>query len=62
MRFLRKIEAVTRTDNIRNTVIQKQVNVSPIETVIEQRQLGWMVGVYGRGENNSTERTEAEMG
>ena len=36
MRFLRRIKGITRRDGIRNTLVVEELNMVPIEKVIEQ--------------------------
>lgn len=42
MRFLRKIQGITREDRIRNSVIVEELKIKPIEKIIEERQLSWL--------------------
>ena len=38
-RFLRRIKGIPRRDRIRNTVVVEELNIAPIEKIIEERQL-----------------------
>ena len=54
MRFLRKIENRTRRDRIRNKVIVNQL--TPIEKLIEERQLSWLGHVHRMENERRTKR------
>jgi hypothetical protein len=47
MRFLRRVEKVTKWDRIRNQVIREQLQVEPLEERIERTTAGGTVrGAY----------------
>ena len=46
MRFLRRIKGINRRDGIRNTVVVEELNMMPIEKVIEDRQLSFLEHVH----------------
>ena len=56
MRFLRKIEGVTRMDRIRNETITQQLRVKPIEKVGEERQLTWLGHILRMDDTRLTRR------
>ena len=50
MRFLRKIKTITRRDKIKNTVVVEELNMVPIEKVMEERQLRLLRHVHRMNE------------
>jgi hypothetical protein len=47
MRFLKRVEKVTKRDRIRNQVIREQVQVEPLEERIERTTAGGTItGTY----------------
>lgn len=53
MRFLRKIEGKTRRDRIRNITYREILDTKPIETIIQEKQLGWLGHMLRMGEDRS---------
>jgi hypothetical protein len=41
MKYLRRVEGVTKRDRIRNSRIREEIGIESIEDFIEKRQLGW---------------------
>lgn len=56
MRYLRKIANKTRCDRIRNTTIRNQLNITPVETIIEKRQLSWLGHLQTMCDGTTTKR------
>lgn len=42
MRFLRKIEGITRRDSVKNTEITTKLKVTLVNEIVEEKQVGWL--------------------
>lgn len=42
MRFLRKIEGITRRDSVKNTEITTKLEVTLVNEIVEEKQVGWL--------------------
>lgn len=56
MRFLRKIEKISKLDKLRNETVINQLSFKPIRRIIEERQLGCLGQVHRTGDDGITKK------